>query len=46
MSTSLGTTTQSVGTGIIVSATGLSMTSALGTLHHKQATAVVNFTVV
>jgi hypothetical protein len=31
MSTSLGTTTQSVGTGIIVSATGLGMTSALGT---------------
>jgi hypothetical protein len=31
MSTSLGTTTQEVGTGIIVSATGLSMTSALGT---------------
>jgi hypothetical protein len=31
MSTSLGTTTQSVGTGVIVSATGLGMTSALGT---------------
>ena len=31
MSTSLGTTTQSVGTGVIVSATGLSMTSTLGT---------------
>ena len=31
MSTSLGTTTQSVGTGVIVSATGLDMTSALGT---------------
>ena len=31
MSTSLGTTTQEVGTGVTVSATGLSMTSALGT---------------
>jgi hypothetical protein len=31
MSTSLGTTTQSVGTGVIVSVTGLDMTSALGT---------------
>jgi len=31
MATSLGTTTQEVGTGVIVSATGLSMTSALGT---------------
>ena len=31
MSTSLGTTTQSVGTGVIVSATSLTMTSALGT---------------
>jgi len=31
MSTTLGTTTQEVGTGIIVSATGVSMTSALGT---------------
>ena len=31
MSTALGTTTQEVGTGVIVSPTGLSMTSALGT---------------
>jgi hypothetical protein len=31
MATSLGTTTQEVGTGVIVSVTGLSMTSALGT---------------
>ena len=31
MSTTLGTTTQEVGTGVIVSATGVSMTSALGT---------------
>jgi hypothetical protein len=31
MATSLGTTTQEVGTGVIVSATGVSMTSALGT---------------
>ena len=31
MSTTLGTTTQEVGTGVIVSATGLSMTGALGT---------------
>jgi hypothetical protein len=30
MSTTLGTTTQEVGTGVIVSATGLGMTSALG----------------
>ena len=30
MATSLGTTTQEVGTGVIVSATGLGMTSALG----------------
>ena len=31
MSTTLGTTTQEVGTGVIVSPTGLAMTSALGT---------------
>ena len=31
MATSLGTTTQEVGTGVIVSATGLGMTSTLGT---------------
>jgi hypothetical protein len=31
MATSLGTTTQEVGTGVIVSVTGLSMTTALGT---------------
>ena len=31
MSTTLGTTTQEVGTGVIVSVTGLEMTSALGT---------------
>ena len=31
MSTTLGTTTQEVGTGVIVSTTGVSMTSALGT---------------
>ena len=31
MATSLGTTTQEVGTGVIVSATGVSITSALGT---------------
>ena len=31
MTTSLGTTTQEVGTGVIVSPTGLSMTSTLGT---------------
>jgi len=42
MSTSLGTTTQSVGTGVIVSATGLSMTSAAGTLEVSEATALVN----
>lgn len=32
MSTSLGTTTQEVGTGVIVNATGLSMTSAAGSI--------------
>ena len=42
MSTSLGTTTQSVGTGVIVSATGLSMTSAAGTLEVSEAPALVN----
>jgi hypothetical protein len=42
MSTSLGTTTQSVGTGVIVSVTGLSMTSAAGTLEVSEATALVN----
>ena len=42
MSTSLGTTTQSVGTGVIVSATGLSMTSAAGTLEVTEASALVN----
>ena len=42
MSTSLGTTTQSVGTGVIVSATGLSMTSAAGTLEVSEATALVD----
>ena len=42
MSTSLGTTTQSVRTGGIVSATGLSMTSAAGTLEVSEATALVN----
>ena len=31
MSTTLGTTTQEVGTGVIVNVTGLEMTGALGT---------------
>ena len=31
MATSLGTTTQEVGTGVIVSVTGLEITGALGT---------------
>ena len=42
MSTALGTTTQEVGTGVIVSVTGLSMTSTAGTLEVSEATALVN----
>tara|TARA_R100000687_G_C6424919_1_gene152856 strand:+ start:58 stop:1047 length:990 start_codon:yes stop_codon:yes gene_type:complete len=42
MSTALGTTTQEVGTGVIVSVTGLSMTSTVGTLEVSEATALVN----
>ncbi len=42
MSTSLGTTTQEVGTGVIVSPTGLSMTSSAGSLEVSEATALIN----
>ena len=42
MSTALGTTTQEVGTGVIVSVTGLSMTSTAGTLEVSEATALIN----
>jgi hypothetical protein len=42
MSTALGTTTQEVGTGVIVSPTGLSMTSALNSVTVSEASAVVN----
>jgi len=42
MATSLGTTTQEVGTGVIVSPTGLSMTSAAGSLEVSEATALIN----
>jgi hypothetical protein len=42
MATSLGTTTQEVGTGVIVSPTGLSMTSSAGSLEVSEATALIN----
>ena len=42
MSTALGTTTQEVGTGVIVSPTGLSMTSALNSVTISEASALVN----
>jgi hypothetical protein len=42
MSTSLGTTTQEVGTGVIVTPTALSMTASAGTLEVSEATALVN----
>jgi len=41
MVSSLGTTSQSVGTGVIVTPTGLSMTSSRGTLEVSQATALI-----
>tara|TARA_B100000424_G_scaffold257695_1_gene238910 strand:+ start:467 stop:1576 length:1110 start_codon:yes stop_codon:yes gene_type:complete len=46
MTSSLGTTTQSVGTGVIASPTGVSMTSAPGTLVVSEATALINPTAV
>ena len=42
MSTALGTTTQEVGTGVIVSPTGLSMTSSLNSVTISEASALVN----
>jgi len=42
MATSLGTTTQEVGTGVIVSPTGLSITSSAGSLEVSEATALIN----
>ena len=42
MSTALGTTTQEVGTGVIVSPTGLSMTSALNSVTISEASALIN----
>ena len=42
MSTALGTTTQEVGTGVIVSLTGLSMTTALNSVTISEASALVN----
>ena len=42
MSTALGTTTQEVGTGVIVSPTGLSMTSAVSSVTISEASALVN----
>jgi hypothetical protein len=42
MSTALGTTTQEVGTGVIVTPTALTMTASAGTLVVSEATALVN----
>ena len=42
MSTSLGTTTQEVGAGVIVTPTALTMTASAGTLEVSEATALVN----